>query len=54
MRDINPDVWTPTLESYIDTVLDGNEDFKNKAQNKLSDVENELFQLYCEKIFIDL
>ena len=55
LRDINPEVWSSTLESYVDTVLDGNEeDFKNKAQNKLSDAKDELFRLYCEKIFIDL
>ena len=55
LRDINPEVWSSILESYVDTVLDGNEeDFKNKAQNKLSDVKDELFRLYCEKIFIDL
>jgi len=55
LRDINPEVWSSILESYVDTVLDGNEeDFKNKAQNKLSDAKDELFRLYCEKIFIDL
>jgi hypothetical protein len=44
VRDINPEVWTPTLESYIDTVLDGSEqNFKNKAQDKSSDVKDKLF-----------
>jgi len=46
-------VWTTTLEGYIDTVIEGNnETFKNKAQIKGSDVGEE-FRLYCEKIFID-
>lgn len=55
MRDVNPKVWTTALESYIDTVIEGNgETFKNKAQVKILDVGEELFRLYCEKVFIDL
>ncbi|KAF0475633.1 hypothetical protein F8M41_024581 [Gigaspora margarita] len=54
IRDNNPDAWTTSLEHYIDTVVEGdNETFKNKAQVKPSNVGEELFKLYCEKIFID-
>ncbi|CAG8807904.1 39_t:CDS:2, partial [Racocetra persica] len=41
------------LEGYINIVIEGNEEtFKNKAQTKVLD-EEDLFRLYCEKIFID-
>ncbi|CAG8723157.1 22117_t:CDS:2 [Cetraspora pellucida] len=45
IRDNNPDVWTTSLE---------NENFKSHAQDKTSDVGEEFFILYCEKIFIEL
>ncbi|RIB16384.1 hypothetical protein C2G38_2038620 [Gigaspora rosea] len=54
IRDNNPDEWTTSLENYIDTVVEGdNETFKTKAQAKTSNVGEELFRYYCEKIFID-
>ncbi|CAG8649602.1 467_t:CDS:2, partial [Paraglomus occultum] len=52
IRDINPKVWTSDLENYIDTALN-NVGKKFKAA-VLVEVPDELFRLYCEKVFIDL
>uniref|UniRef100_U9T503 Uncharacterized protein n=1 Tax=Rhizophagus irregularis (strain DAOM 181602 / DAOM 197198 / MUCL 43194) TaxID=747089 RepID=U9T503_RHIID len=52
VRDINPEIWTPDLEKYIDNVLKkSGKQFKNAT---LVDVLDDLFRLYCEKVFLDL
>ncbi|CAI2198494.1 12639_t:CDS:2, partial [Funneliformis geosporum] len=54
MRDINPAVWTPALEKYLDTIFEETMDnFQTKVRTKLSEDEDELFRLYCEKVLID-
>ncbi|CAB4441328.1 unnamed protein product [Rhizophagus irregularis] len=51
VRDINPEIWTPDLEKYIDNVLKkSGKQFKNAT---LVDVLDDLFRLYCEKVFLD-
>ncbi|CAB5197088.1 unnamed protein product [Rhizophagus irregularis] len=51
VRDINPEIWTPDLEKYIDNVLKkSGKQFKNAT---LVDVPDDLFRLYCEKVFLD-
>jgi len=50
--DINPEVWISNLENYIDNVLrKSKKDFKPTA---LVEVPNEIFQLYCKKVLLDL
>nr|CAG8653200.1 4512_t:CDS:2 [Entrophospora candida] len=52
IHDINPAIWTPGLEVYIDTVLkESGYNFKTAVQNKVPD---KLFQLYCKKVLLDL
>ncbi|CAG8774825.1 16552_t:CDS:2, partial [Acaulospora morrowiae] len=50
----NPSIWTPALEQYIDTTLmkTGN-DFREAVLHRVSDVGNELFKMYCEKVLLD-
>ncbi|CAI2192618.1 9181_t:CDS:2, partial [Funneliformis geosporum] len=45
VRDINLEVWTPMLENYNNTVLGGNDGIF-KAQDKVSDAGDNIFQLY--------
>jgi hypothetical protein len=55
MRDINPTVWTPALEKYLDAIFEETKDnFQTKVRTKLSGDGDELFRLYCEKVLIDL
>ena len=52
VRDTNPEVWTSDLEKYIDTALKNTgKKFKTAV---LVEVPDELFRLYCEKVFLDL
>ena len=53
MRDINPAVWTPALEKYLDTIFEETIDnFETKVRTKLSEDGDESFRLYCEKVLI--
>ncbi|CAG8531550.1 8009_t:CDS:2 [Paraglomus occultum] len=53
VRDINPAVWTPELEKYLDsTLVKTYEDFKMALQEPFVD-DNNRFRLYCEKVLLD-
>jgi hypothetical protein len=52
IRDTIPEVWTSDLERYIDNAL--NNTGKNFKTAVLIEVPDELFRLYCEKVFLDL
>ncbi|KAG9301129.1 hypothetical protein G9A89_012512 [Geosiphon pyriformis] len=54
MRDINPAVWTPALEKYLDAIFNETMDnFQTKVRTKLSGDGDEPFRLYCEKVLTD-
>ncbi|CAG8601287.1 17132_t:CDS:2, partial [Acaulospora morrowiae] len=50
--DINPEVWTRTLESYIDTVPDENEETFNNSPGQLLGVRDKLLRLYAKKFLL--
>ncbi|CAG8609333.1 6330_t:CDS:2 [Paraglomus occultum] len=52
VRDINPPVWTTSLESYVDSVLAKSCPEFEIAM--LADGNYEQFHLYCKKILLDL
>lgn len=50
-----PSLWTESLNSYIDNVLQKSGDgFKFEIMRKIEGDDSNDFRLYCEKILMDL
>lgn len=54
VRTINPPIWTPALDKYIDNILNKSKNDFKRAVLDNPDTGDELFKLYCEKVLLDL
>lgn len=53
VRTINPPIWTPALDKYIDNILNKSKNDFKRAVLDNPDTGDELFKLYCEKVLLD-